>query len=181
MKGLIVFSHDMEDVEALATKALLTRAGFIMTSVTLENTLQIQTAFKTLVQADYFLFDINPSDYDFLVIPGGKYVAAKVNHDTMIKQLAKDFNQSHKLVAAICAGPRFLGQAGLLNDRAFTAFTGSEIDMPKGKYQPSKKVVLDQNIITARSAGSVYEFAYEIVSYLLGEDHAKALMKNILY
>jgi protein deglycase len=69
----------------------------------------------------------------------------------------------------------------LLNGIKYTAYTGSNVDMPKGIYLPELKAVKDNNIITARGAGAVYEFSYEITNYLLGEEKAKALLKNILY
>lgn len=181
MKGLLVLSHNVEDGEALTTRALLRRAGLDVVTVTFENTLDIKTAFGLQVKADYFGHEVHLDAYDFVVIPGGRYVADVVDNDIHIKELVKYFDQHQKLVAAICAGPRFLGQAGLLNGRQFTAYTGSEIDMPKGFYHPELKAVKDKNIITARGAGAVYEFSYEITSYLLGEEKAKALLRNILY
>ncbi len=181
MKGLIVLSNQMEDVEALGTRALLRRAGLDVIGITFEQSLDITTAFGLHIRADHFGKEVSKDDYDFIVIPGGRYVALTIDRDVEIQKLAKYFNQRHKLVAAICAGPRFLGRAGLLDGKSYTAFTGSEIDMPKGHYQPLHKAVRDQNIITARGAGAVYEFAYEIVRYLLGEDKAKQLLDNILY
>jgi len=181
MKGLIVFSHNMEDVESLATRALLVRAGFEVHSLTFESTKHINTAFHQEIIADYTMDEIEIDTYDFVVIPGGKYVSQTVNQDVNIKTLVTQFYQRNKLVAAICAGPRFLGQAGLLDGKNFTAYTGSEKDMPKGHYLPDKKAVKDGNIITARGAGAVYEFAYEIVAYLLDVARAEELLKNILF
>ncbi len=181
MKGLIVFSNHMEDVEALGTRALLKRAGLDVKSITFESTLDLKTAFGLPIQADQFGSHTKYDDYDFVVIPGGRYVAMTIDSDTEIQKIAKHFDQKKQLVAAICAGPRFLGRAGILNGKSFTAFTGSEIDAPKGFYQPSKKAIRDTHIITARGAGAVYEFAYEIVSYLQGEEKAKSLLENILY
>ena len=181
MKGLIVFSHNMEDVEGLATKALLVRSGLEMHSLTFENIKHIKTAFHQEIKVDFTMDEIDIDAYDFVVIPGDKYVSQIVNQDVNIKTLVTHFYQKNKLVAAICAGPRFLGQAGLLDGKYYTAYTGSEVDMPKGHYQPEKKAVRDGNIITARGAGAVYEFAYEIVSFLQGESKAEGLMKNILF
>jgi len=181
MKGLLVLSHHVEDGEALTTRALLRRAGLDVVTVTFENTLDIKTAFGLQVKVDFFAHEVHVNEYDFVVIPGGRYVAEVVDKDIHIKELVRYFDHHKKLVAAICAGPRFLGQAGLLNGRQFTAYTGSEIDMPKGIYLPKLKAVRDQHIITARGAGAVYEFSYEIVSYLLGEEKAKALLNSILY
>jgi len=181
MKGLIIFSHNMEDGEALTTRALLVRAGFEMTSITFQSSKNMTTAFGLNVFADQYAFDVSFADYDFLVIPGGKYVAQIVDQDQDIKKLVAMFNDQKKLVAAICAGPRFLGQAGILDGKHYTCFTGSEKDMPKGIYHPSVKAIRDQNIITARGAGAVYEFVYEIVKYYHGEEKAEFLLKSILY
>lgn len=179
MKGLLVLSHDIEDVEALATRALLKRAGLDVVTVTFEETLDIKTSFGLRVKADHYAFDAHLEDYDFVIIPGGRYVAQVIDQDQHIQPLVRFFHEQKKLVAAICAGPRFLGRAGLLDGKNFTAFPGSEKDMPKGHYQPDRKVLTDGNIITARGAGVVYAFAYEIVQYLLGPDKADALLDNI--
>ncbi len=181
MRGLIIFSNDMEDVEALATRALLIRAGYIIDSITFQSTKDIETAFGLKIKADYLDGEINPNTYDFLIIPGGKYVGLTVDSDHRIKNLAKVFNGKNKPICAICAGPRFLGQAGLLDGVKFTAYTGSERDMPNGKYLPKKKVVSDHFIITARGAGVVYEFVYEIVSHFSGKEKAEKLLRSILY
>lgn len=181
MKGLIVFSTNMEDVEGLATKALLVRSGIEMDSMTFESSKEITTAFKQKIIVDYLMDEVDFDTYDFVVIPGGKYVSEIVDQDINIKHLVTQFYQKNKLVAAICAGPRFLGQAGILDGKSFTAYKGSEKDMPKGHYLPHKKAVRDQNIITARGAGAVYEFAYEIVKYLFNENKANSLLENILF
>lgn len=181
MKGLLVLSHQVEDGEALTTRALLIRAGLEVVTITFENTLDIKTAFGLMVKADHFAKDVDFSSFDFVVIPGGAYVSKVVNQDVHIKELVKYFNSQDKMVAAICAGPRFLGQAGLLNGISYTAYRGSEVDMPKGIYLPSYKAIRDHNIVTARGAGAVYEFVFEIVKYLLGEEKAHALLNSILY
>jgi len=181
MKGLFIFSDKMEDIEGLGTNALLKRSGLNMVSATKNDTLEITTSFGQNVKVDLSINDVNVNDYDFIVIPGGPYVKATVDDDQKIKDLAKAFHKENKLVAAICAGPRFLGQAGLLDNKNFTAFTGSEKDALNGNYLKDKKAVTDGNIITARGAGAVYEFVYEIVKYLKGEDSALALLNQILY
>ncbi|PKK96294.1 MAG: DJ-1 family protein [Tenericutes bacterium HGW-Tenericutes-3] len=181
MKGLLVLSNQVEDGEALTTRALLIRAGLEVVTITFERSLEIKTAFGLQIKADHFAKDLNLSDYDFVVIPGGAYVAKVVDQDVNIKALVKQFNSQDKMVAAICAGPRFLGQAGLLDGRSFTAYRGTETDMPKGIYLPSYKAIRDHNIVTARGAGAVYEFSYEIVKYLLGEEKAQNLLNSILF
>jgi 4-methyl-5(b-hydroxyethyl)-thiazole monophosphate biosynthesis len=181
MKGLLIVHNDNEDLEVVGTRDLLIRADFDVTMATFGDTLDIELAYGTKIKVDSFMSGVNREDYDFVVIPGGKFVKHHVDKDTEIKDLVTEFHNQNKLVAAICAGPRFLGQAGLLDNRRFTAFTGAQSDMPRGYYHPDEKAVTDKNIITARGAGAVHEFAYHITYYLKGEHHAKALLKSILY
>jgi protein deglycase len=53
MKGLIIFSTNMEDGEALATRALLVRAGFDMHSMTFESEKDIITSYGLTVKTDF--------------------------------------------------------------------------------------------------------------------------------
>lgn len=181
MKGLLVISNNMEDGEALFTLALLRRIGLDVHTVTFQSSHDVVTAFGVTVQADYLHTEVNFNTYGFMIVPGGKYVNQIIDHETNIKNLARLFYDQGKLVAAICAGPRFLGRAGLLDEKSYTCFPGSEKDMPLGQYLPNQKAVVDGNIITARSAGAIYEFAYAITNYLLGEEKAQALYQNIIY
>lgn len=180
-KGLIVLSHDNEDLEALGTRALLVRAGFDMTAGTYEDTLNLTLAHGTRVEADAHIENLDLNTYDFLVIPGGKYVKNTVDDDTKIKALVKHFHEGGRLIAAICAGPRFLGQAGIMEGKTYTAFTGAEVDLPDATLKREEKTVRDGNIITARGAGAVYEFAYEITRFYHGDDAADKLLDSILY
>ncbi|MFW5894403.1 MAG: DJ-1/PfpI family protein [Bacillota bacterium] len=180
-KGLIVFSHNNEDLEALGTRALLVRAGFDITAGTYENTREITMAYGSKVQADAYIPDLDLEPFDFVVIPGGKYVKETIDEDASIKGLLHIFHEGGKLLAAICAGPRFLGQLGLLDGKVFTAFKGNEIDMPGGTYRPDLKTVVEGNIITARGAGVVHEFAAEITRYFYGDEAAENLLESIMY
>ena len=181
-KILLVLSHDVEDVEALGTRALLRRAGLDVITATFQRSLSITTAFGLKVEVDAHVDDLDLSSFDMLLIPGGKYVKETIDLHDKMQVLAKAFDALDKPIAAICAGPRFLGRAGILDGKMYTAFPGSEVDMPNGKsYLKEKKAYRDDHIITGRSAGSLYEFVYEIVSYLLSEEHAKALFKQIEY
>ena len=180
-KGLLVLSHDNEDLEAIGTRALLVRAGFDVTSGTYEDTLNLTLAHGTRVEADAHIENLDLNAFDFLIIPGGKYVKNTVDEDTKIKALAKHFHEGGRVLTAICAGPRFLGQAGLLEGKTYTAFTGAEVDMPGATLKRDKKAVRDGNIITARGAGAVYDFAYEITKHFKGEKAADTLLDEILY
>jgi len=180
-KGVLILNNRVEDGEALMTRALLKRAGFDITTATSGKELDIRTFFGLQVKADTYLKNIEAKNYDFLVVPGGRYVSEIIDRSHEIQALIRAFDQEKKVIAAICAGPRFLARAGVLDGKKFTAFTGSEQDAPKGIYKPKLKVVSDGNIITARGAGAIYEFVSEIVSSLTDRKQAKKLLSDILY
>lgn len=180
MKGLIIFSHGMEDNEALSTLALLRRAKIDIDSATFETDLRVKTAYGIWIEADKDLNGLDLSSYDFLIIPGGPYVGKVIAKDTQIKSVVQAFEKKQKLIGAICAGPRFLGQLGILNEKVFTAFPGSEIDAPKGRYLEEERAITDGQIITARSAGTVIDFVYHLVSKIKDETAAKQLLESIL-
>ncbi len=180
MKILILFSDNMEDIEALGTRALLARAGFDVTSAAVSDMLDIRTAFGLKVKADIFVKNVKIDDFDALLIPGGPYVADVIERDKRYAALAVAFHQAGKHIAAICAAPRFLARAGLLDGKRFTAYPGSEKDAPKGKYRQKKQVVVDGTLITARGPGAVYDFALAVTTELLGRDESDKLSASIL-
>lgn len=179
MNVLMYVADHCEDIEAFGTRALLVRSGLPVKTVCDALDKTITTAFGLRVTCDYHVSEIRVEDYVMLIIPGGKYVALTYPTNHTVKALIQAFDGRKKALAAICAGPRFLGSVGLLKTEKYTAFPGSEKDI-EGEYLGDEKVVVDGRIITARSAGAVYEFALEIVRYLQGEAQAKWLKENIL-
>lgn len=181
MKGLLIYSNNCEDVEAVSSTALLRRSGLEIVTATFNDVKQVKCVYGTALEAEYFVKDINIDEYDFLVIPGGSYVVNTYKEDVDFKDLVINFNKKGKLIAAICAGPMFLGEVGLLEDKNYTIFPGCERDNFKGNLQQYYKVVLDKNIITGRSVGAVIEFAYEIVKYVKGFTEAEQFLEKIYF
>lgn len=181
IKGLMLFHDHMEDVEALATKALLTRAGFKIDSVSVTNSKEIKMHYQTEVVADYFLEEIEVNDYSFLVLPGGKYVSLTIEKDKTIKELIKEFNKQNKDIFAICAAPMFLGELGLLKNKEYTIFPGCESESYQGLLKQDYKVVKSDKIITGRSVGAVFEFVSEIIDYYYGKEAKKDFLSNTYY
>ena len=181
-KVLLVLSHDVEDIEALGTRAILVRSGIKVVTTTFQKELKIETAFGLHVDVDVHLGSIDDiQTFDMLIIPGGKYVSETIDLHDKIQVLAKSFHDLKKPIAAICAGPRFLGRANLLDGIRYTAFPGSEKDIPNGFYEPSKKAFTDGLFITARGAGCFYEFSKEIMTYLLGREAAEDVLKQMTH
>lgn len=181
MKGLMLLHNNMEDVESIGTRAFLERAGINVVTATFNRDKRVHTYYGVTVEADLLYREVNPADYEFLIIPGGRYVVNVIKDDVNIKNLVKEFHKQNKLIAAICAGPMFLGALGLLENKQYTIFPGCERDTDKGVLTQDKKVVVDGNIITARSVAAVLEFSYEIIKHIKGNAVAEDFLKGIYY
>jgi protein deglycase len=130
------------------------------------------------IQADARLADVADQSFDLLFIPGGPGVKA-LREDGRAAQLAKAFAQQGKPVAAICAAPTVLADAGLLTGRRFTAHFSVHAALPG--VLADERVVKDGNIITSRGAGTAVEFGLVLVAELFGEAKAKEIGAAIMY
>lgn len=178
-KGLIFLANDVEDGEALFTRALLIRAGFEIDTATLNLDKRIVTAYGLKVEVDYLLSEINFKKYDFLIVPGGSYVSKQIDKNEELIKLIQDFEGKKKMIGAICAGPQFLAKAGVLKNKSYTAFSDVSKYDNTANYVPKLKAVTDDKVITARGAGVIYEFVYEIIKYYQDETAAKTLLEKI--
>jgi 4-methyl-5(b-hydroxyethyl)-thiazole monophosphate biosynthesis len=181
MKGIILFADYFEDVEGLGTLALLRRAKLDVKSVSVMGRNQIITQYGNKIETDLLLEELAIEEYDFLVIPGGKAVRSTLSIHQDVLDVILSFANQNKLIATICAAPSLLGTLSLLDGKNFTCFPGFESMILSGIYRPDQKAVTDGNFITGRSAGAIYEFVYEIVQYLKGNDEAEHLYKNIVF
>jgi 4-methyl-5(b-hydroxyethyl)-thiazole monophosphate biosynthesis len=74
-----------------------------------------------------------------------------------------------KYTAAICAAPRVLAQAGLLEGRRATSFPGAlDVATIPGIDYSDRPVVRDGTVITSRGPGTAMDFALELIEVLTG-------------
>lgn len=96
--------------------------------------------------------EINPADYDALVIPGGR-APEYIRLNDRVLQITCHFAEAGKPIAAVCHGPQVLAAAGVLQGKKATAYpaVGPDVKIAGGKFQPVAvdEVVVDGNLVTA--------------------------------
>lgn len=96
--------------------------------------------------------DINPADYDGLVVPGGR-APEYLRLNAKVLEVTRHFVQARKPIAAICHGLQLLAAAGALEGRKCTAYPacGPEVTLARGTYVevPVTDAVVDGNLVTA--------------------------------
>ena len=111
------------------------------------------------ITPDISIHDVDPADYDALVIPGGV-----ANPDTMRMEqhaldIVRDFFARDKPVAAICHGPWLLAEADVIDGRRLTAWPSIRTDLHNaGAEVVDEQVVVDGNLITSRKPDDIPAF-----------------------
>ncbi|QGJ72103.1 ATP-independent intracellular protease PfpI [Planctomycetales bacterium 10988] len=98
--------------------------------------------------------EVNPSDYDGLMIPGGR-APEYLRLNPQVLECVQAFNQANKPIAAICHGPQVLVAAKVLEGKACTAYPALKPDMELAGarwIEPGSgmdDVKVDGNLVTA--------------------------------
>lgn len=161
---LCVITDGFEEIETITPVDLLRRAGVQVTIASLQAGPVTGRCGVRLVP-DVALDEVKPEVYDLLLIPGGPGVQ-EIRKDGRAAALAKDFHEAGKKLAAICAAPLVLHDAGLLDGRRFTSHSSTWEELPDAEDQ---RVVEDGQFITSRGAGTALDFGFALVEYLVGE------------
>ena len=174
---LCLLAEGFEEIETLTPVGLLRRAGaqVVLASLTPERFVTGRS--QVTVRADAALADVMHEDFDLLFIPGGPGVAA-LRADGRPAQLAADFAKAGKPVAAICAAPTVLADAGLLQGKRFTAHFSVYDELPTARA--AERVVEDGLLITSRGAGTALDFGFALVRRLFGEGKTRKVAESIM-
>ena len=96
--------------------------------------------------------DIKPTDYDALVIPGGR-APEYLRLNPEVIAAVKHFVEAGQPVAAICHGAQLLAAAGVLTGRSGSAYPacGPEVAAAGGRYAdiPVNQAIIDGKLVTA--------------------------------
>ena len=175
---LCLLTDGFEEIEALAPVDLLRRAGAEVLLMSLSGRLAVKGRCDVVVQAERLLeAGAEVEGFVMLLIPGGPGVNA-MRADGRAAQLARLFARQGKVIAAICAAPTVLADAGLLEGRRFTAHFSVHGELPQALA--AERVVEDGPIITSRGAGTAVDFGLALVHRLFGPAKAEEIAAAIM-
>jgi len=176
MKVLVPLADGFEEIETATIVDVLRRAGIDVTLAGLVSSI-VQGAHGIKILADKKLSDIDPENFDAIVLPGGNPGYINLSNSSTVIKIIKDFDQKKKIIGAICGAPLVLVKAGVLNNKAATCYPGLEKNLPKPR---EGKVVVDNNIITSKSPGTAIEFALKLVEILLGKKKVEKIREELV-
>ena len=165
---LVPLAQGCEELEAVTVIDLLRRAGIEVVTAGLDNK-PVRASRNTCLIPDTTLDEVEDQDFDMVVLPGGMPGADHLNNDPRVHGILKNAATKNRFTAAICAAPKVLASAGLLNGKQATSYPGYlDPDSVPGMTYREDPVVQDGKVITSRGPGTAMDFALTLVEALVG-------------
>ena len=176
----ILLADGFEEVEAISPLDALRRAkvdtalvGVTGNTVTGSHGLKVET--------DMPLKKLKLQDCEAIIVPGGLRGVQNIRASRPALDVIKAAYDAGNTVCAICAGPTVLASLGILEGRRAVCYPGMEPELTGANAQPMARVVTDGKVITSRSAGTAWDFAFAILTALRGRDAAVKVAEAVHY
>jgi 4-methyl-5(b-hydroxyethyl)-thiazole monophosphate biosynthesis len=181
-KVYIFLADGFEDIEGLTVVDLLRRAQIDIKTVSIKDTKEVQTAHGISLLTDLLFDEVDFTDADMLVLPGGmpgtKYLAGS----KPLTDLLTDFYNKGKKIAAICAAPSVFSGLGFLKGRKATSYPSfMEVIAGDGAVTSEDSVVVDGNVTTSRGLGTAVDFALSLITQLENQEKAEEIAESVVY
>jgi 4-methyl-5(b-hydroxyethyl)-thiazole monophosphate biosynthesis len=166
---LVPLAPGFEELEAVTIIDLLRRANIdVIVAGLTEGPLTGSRGTK--IMPDFTLDDLPDIQFDMIVLPGGQPGANNLGDDPRIEKLLVEVSKAGGITAAICAAPKVLASAGLLENRKMTSYPGAMSGVEvSGMVNTGDSVVVDGKVVTSRGPGTATEFTLELIEILVGE------------
>ena len=174
----VMLGTGFEEIEALAPVDLMRRAGIEVLTVGLTDRL-VYGGRGIGVQADITVDEMDLSDLEMIVLPGGLGGVASIRASRQTLDAVTYAYENDCFVAAICAGPTVLADLGITEGKHATCFPGQVGNMKNASLE-EKAFVRDGKIITGASAGCAVEFGLALIEALRGAEASELIRKQIV-
>jgi 4-methyl-5(b-hydroxyethyl)-thiazole monophosphate biosynthesis len=173
---LTLLAEGFEEIEAVVPIDLLRRAGAEVTTAAVVDGIHVTGRSGITAHADTTLTAVAGRDFDCVLLPGGPGVK-HLRADPRVRELIQRQAAAGRWLAAICAAPAVLHDAGLLAGRRHTAHFSVANELPH--LAAHERVVVDGRLVTSRGAGTAQDFALALVAQLVSPEKAAEVARAI--
>ena len=168
-KVLVPLAQGCEELEAVTIIDLLVRAQIEVVTAALDDNLEILCSRGVRLVAQTTLDNVLDEAFALVVLPGGLPGADYLNQDSRILQLLQRTHAQGGMVGAICAAPKVLISAGLLDHQAATGYPGVIDAAPaEGMTYTGEAITQAGRVVTSRGPGTAMDFALSLIESLKG-------------
>jgi 4-methyl-5(b-hydroxyethyl)-thiazole monophosphate biosynthesis len=167
-KVLVPLAGGCEELEAVTIIDLLRRAGVEVVVAGLQPGV-VKASRGVQLLPDTSFDAVMNNDFDMIVLPGGMPGAKNLREDARVIACVQRLHAAGKTIAAICAAPTVLLEAGVLAGKRATSYPGFlDVMQPAGVTVVEAAVVEDGNVVTSRGPGTAMDFALVLIERLCG-------------
>lgn len=173
---LAILADGFEEIETVTPIDLLRRAGVAVTLAALGDGIHATGRCGLTLHADTTLEAVRQQAFDCLFLPGGPGVKL-LRADPRVRERLLRQHGSGGWIAAICAAPLVLHDAGLLAGRRYTAHFSAAGELPA--ILADERCVVDGRIVTSRGAGTALDFGTLLIEKLVSPSKAREVATSI--
>lgn len=177
-KALVPLAEGCEEMEATIIIDVLRRAGWEVCVAGLQPGPVVASRGVKLL-ADRLWDEIDPNAFDVIALPGGNLGTENLRTDARVLAALRILHDAGKIVAAVCAAPLVLQEAGLLAGRKATCHPGAAARLTVTPRR-DERVVIDGRIVTSQGPGTSFAFALALVALVEGEERAKEIARGLV-
>jgi 4-methyl-5(b-hydroxyethyl)-thiazole monophosphate biosynthesis len=173
---LAILAEGFEEIEAVTPIDVLRRAGVSVTIAALADSIHATGRSGLTMHADTQLAAVAARDFDCIFLPGGPGTK-RLRADPRVGELLRRQNAAGRWIAALCAAPTVLNDAGLLQGRRYTAHFSVADELPA--ILAAERTVADGNLLTSRGAGTALDFGLLLIEKLISPEKAREVAASI--
>ena len=177
-RALVPMSDGTEEIEAVIVIDTLRRAKWEVVAVGMKKGV-ITASRGVKIVPDAAFDDVDPYTFDVIVVPGGAKGVENLLKEERLHEAIRSLHRAGKIVAAVCAGPLVLQQAGVLSGCKVTCHPDHAAKITQARWM-NEPVVIDGNIITSQGAGTCFKFAIAIISKVDGPEKSQAVARGMI-
>lgn len=177
-KALVLMADGCEEIETVTVIDILRRASIAVTVAGLTGR-EVQGANGIRLLPDTSIDHVRSEDFDLLILPGGSPGVERLRKDRRVLDALHKASKAGKKIAAICAAPLVLEDAGMLAGKKATSYPSVRADLHPREYS-QEPVVVDGDLITSRAPGTALRFSLKLVEELLGKEKSEEISRATL-
>ncbi len=177
----IMMADGFEEIEALGTIDILRRCGIGVQTLSVTGRRVVEGAHGIVVKCDSLFRRNHMNDADAIIIPGGMKGALALKANQVLRQAIAQHAVRGTILAAICAGPMVLANAGVIRLRHVTCYPTLMSELGNVIFHKDALAVRHDNIITGAGPAATPAFAFAIAESLVAPTVVAQVRKDMLY